>query len=369
VAVVGTGTGGGIGRFESLLGAALDEIVAIRDDGLRICALWRRPPVGYLTSERSARPGARHIASSGTVGFSVSFARFVAREGPDLVLFTHLNLARAAAGLRPLGLCAPYAIWLHGLEAWQEHSRWKRLTLSHASRVFTVSNYTKGIVVDRYHRLHSRTTAIPLALEPDFVEEAAGAGPRAAGPPRILTVSRLVPGERLKGVDVAIRAMPEILRRVPEAQLDVIGDGPDRGHLTRIAADLGVRNQVSFRGAVDHCTLVEAYRDADVFLLPSRTEGFGLVFLEAMAYGTPVVGLREGAVPEVVRDGTTGFLLDGDSEVAGAVVQLLRDPALARRMGAKGRIAASTEFTFERFSAGINGALDSFLQADVGGSA
>lgn len=161
--------------------------------------------------------------------------------------------------------------------------------------------------------------------------------------PVVVCVSRLV--ER-KGQDVLIRALPSIRRRVPGAAVLLVGDGPRRPALQSLARSLGVERDVVFAGAQPWVDLPPFFAAGDVFAMPTRTrkagfevEGLGIVYLEASATGLPVVAGDSGGAPDAVRDGETGFVVDGRSAdaVAARVGDLLLDRELASRMGAAGR--------------------------------
>ncbi|MCF6389143.1 glycosyltransferase family 4 protein [Mycobacterium sp. MBM] len=161
--------------------------------------------------------------------------------------------------------------------------------------------------------------------------------------PVVLCLSRLVPR---KGQDMLIRAFDRIRRRVPGAALVIVGGGPYRDNLCALAERTGVAEDVLFTGGVPAEELPAHHAMADVFAMPCRTrgagldvEGLGIVFLEASASGVPVVAGRSGGAPETVRDGETGWVVDGtDVEaIAAAVGDLLADPDTAARMGAAGR--------------------------------
>ncbi|MBC3762340.1 glycosyltransferase family 4 protein [Quadrisphaera oryzae] len=168
-----------------------------------------------------------------------------------------------------------------------------------------------------------------------------------AARPLVLCVSRLV---ARKGQDVLLRALPQVQRAVPGAALVLVGEGPRRRHLERLADSLGLRRgpggDVVLTGRLPGGQLAAALAAADVFAMPCRdrlggleTEGLGICFLEAAASGRPVVVGRSGGAPDAVRDGETGLLVDGTDvgAVAGAVASLLADPARARALGAAGR--------------------------------
>ncbi|MFB7515989.1 glycosyltransferase family 4 protein [Streptomyces sp. NPDC056144] len=161
--------------------------------------------------------------------------------------------------------------------------------------------------------------------------------------PVVVCVSRLVPR---KGQDTLIRAMPLILRQVPDAVLLIVGGGPYEKDLHRLAAETGVTASVRFTGAVPWAELPAHYGAGDVFAMPCRTrrggldvEGLGIVYLEASATGLPVVAGDSGGAPDAVLDGETGWVVRGESaeDAADRVTTLLLDPELRARMGARGR--------------------------------
>ena len=172
--------------------------------------------------------------------------------------------------------------------------------------------------------------------------------------PRILTVSRLSAADNYKGVDTLIEAMPLIRKKYPLALLRVVGKGDDLPRLRSLAASLSVDKVVEFTGAIDDSTLRAEYETCDLFALPSRKEGFGLVFLEAMARGKPCIGARAGGVPEVINDEVGRLVEYGDiPNLVAAVSDLMRHP---RDSEIVRRHAAS--FAFPVFQQGLAAALD-----------
>lgn len=166
---------------------------------------------------------------------------------------------------------------------------------------------------------------------------------RLGNRPVVVCVSRLVPR---KGQDMLIRALPAVRQRVPGAALVIVGGGPYRDSLRRLAHSFGVADHVVFTEGVPGDELPAHHGMADVFAMPCRTrgagldvEGLGIVYLEASATGVPVVAGRSGGAPETVRDGETGVVVDGwdVGAIAAAVGGLLADPDAAARMGAAGR--------------------------------
>jgi glycosyltransferase involved in cell wall biosynthesis len=159
----------------------------------------------------------------------------------------------------------------------------------------------------------------------------------------------------LKGHDVLIDASVEILRHVPDARFELIGDGPERASLVARAAARGVDHAFTFTG---HSTNVPArLAETDIFVLPSRTESFPNAVLEAMAAGLPVVASGVGGILELVEDGRTGWLVPpGDAQaLAARVMQVIARPADAARIGAAARAEVFARFSFERMVAAFDG--------------
>jgi phosphatidylinositol alpha-1,6-mannosyltransferase len=164
-------------------------------------------------------------------------------------------------------------------------------------------------------------------------------------------VGRLLRCEPGKGVDTVIRALPQVLQAVPSAHYVVVGDGDDRPRLEALAEQMGVGPRVRFVGHLRESELRERYRQADVFAMPSRQEGFGIVYLEAMSFGKPVLAAACGGAPDIVIDGQTGFLVEyGDTKsVAIKVILLLTDAHLRARLGRAGKERVEAKYTFAAF--------------------
>jgi len=172
---------------------------------------------------------------------------------------------------------------------------------------------------------------------------------RAELPPGkiLLTVARLL---RSKGIDDLIRACSRLVNNRLEFHLVIVGDGPDRGRLETIVRSTGLTEHVSFLGALPHREVLRYMAACDVFVLPSWRETFGLVYLEAMAAGKPVIGVREQGIDGIIEEGKTGFLVAPRSihELAGALWQLLSDSDLAHTTGANARSLVLDTLTWQR---------------------
>jgi glycosyltransferase involved in cell wall biosynthesis len=143
----------------------------------------------------------------------------------------------------------------------------------------------------------------------------------------------------------------------------LIGDGNDRPRLEQLARNLHVAEHASFLHRVTSDQLSACYTKCDVFALPSRGEGFGMVFLEAIAHGKPVIGGAHGGIPDIVRDGVTGLLVPhGNIErLTQALESILTNPIRAGEMGARGRNLLAEAFSFAQFQSRISEILNSVL--------
>jgi phosphatidylinositol alpha-1,6-mannosyltransferase len=167
-----------------------------------------------------------------------------------------------------------------------------------------------------------------------------------------LIVGRMSANEAYKGHEELLRVWPRVLERHPRAQLWMVGDGDDRPRLEALAARLGVCSAVTFTGRVDDVELDRRYRACRFFVMPSRHEGFGLVFLEAMRAGKACIG-APGAAAEIIQDGVTGLIVDpaAHDDLCAAVVRLFDEPAACEAFGRAGAARFRTEFTDARFAA------------------
>jgi glycosyltransferase involved in cell wall biosynthesis len=206
-----------------------------------------------------------------------------------------------------------------------------------ASVVVATSRYSRDRIVEAYGIPPTKVVLVPELIDLRAWETAQeGATWAEADPPAILTVAHLYPR---KNVGVLLNAYARLRSAGVRFQGWIVGDGPCRREWERLKDALALQDCVEFLGRVSRRELETRFRQAAVFCLPSRQEGFGIVFLEAMANARPIVAARAAAVPETVADGEVGFLAAPDDPEAFArgLATLLADPELRRRMGAAGR--------------------------------
>jgi glycosyltransferase involved in cell wall biosynthesis len=162
----------------------------------------------------------------------------------------------------------------------------------------------------------------------------------------IASVGRLHPS---KGYDTLLKSMPLVISEFPSAKLVIIGNGIQKEYLQRLCSDLGISEHVIFLGRKTPAEVIDFLRNIDLFVLSSKWEGFGLVLIEAMALGKPVVATNVGGISEIVENGTTGFLVPPaqPKELSTKIIQLLRDRPIAKRMGVMGRKKVELKFSIK----------------------
>ncbi len=301
-------------------------------------------------------------------------ARDIARgEGCDAVWFgAAAPLGLMGAALRGAGVTRLVAT-THGHEAgWAQLPASRQLLRRIGDSVDTVTylgEYTRSRIAPVLRPdAAARMVQLPPGVdERVFRPGVGGAEVRArlglADRPVVVCVSRLVPR---KGQDTLIRALPAVLREVPDAALLIVGGGPYRADLEKLVDAVGVRRSVVFTGPVPWEELPAHHEAGDVFAMPCRTrrrgldvEGLGIVYLEASAVGRPVVAGDSGGAPDAVLDGETGYVVDGTApaRVAARISELLRDPAKAEAMGERGRRWVAEAWRWDVLAARLRGLL------------
>ncbi|MEI7863897.1 MAG: glycosyltransferase family 4 protein [Chthoniobacterales bacterium] len=259
---------------------------------------------------------------------------------------THLNFCPLAAAAQSL-FRAPFLVSAHGIEAWNVQSPLVRWSLGKADAIAAVSEFTQNrmqetlrLPADRFEILYNTVDPASFKIQPKptWLVERHGLRPNS---PVVLTVGRLEASEQYKGYDQVLLALPTILQRSPETKYIIVGEGNDQSRLRMLVEQLGLKSSVIFAGFAPTDELGAYYALCDVFVMPSKKEGFGIVFLEAMCCGKPVVaGNGDGSV-NALKNGELGILVDPDDTqaIADAVISalcrttgnpLLSDPEMLR---------------------------------------
>ena len=294
----------------------------------------------------------------------ISTIRHVARQREYRIVIAEQVQTAIPALIAARLLGAKLVIFAYGMEI--TTSRWRRMKrwmFRQADRVITISAYSR-ILLMRLGVSPDRVGLIPpsidkatfgASLQTSKHEARAKLG-IASDAPVLLSVAVLK--QQYKGIDTVIRSMDLLRRRYQGVRYMIIGDGPDRQRLERITRELQLERYVTFVGSVDDVTKGLHYAACDLFMLPNRveygnggerSEGFGIVFLEAALFGKPAIGGQGGSLDAVVS-GETGLSVLGTSaeEVADAVAKLLDNPELAEKFSAAGRRRAETHFSTNR---------------------
>jgi phosphatidyl-myo-inositol dimannoside synthase len=264
--------------------------------------ITRSPRVLALDPKSTFKPSLLERAR-----FAFVLAASQLRDSEGWWMFSHVGIARAQT-LIPRGLRRPYAVLLCGIEVWDPAlAADRKTTLKLATSRIAISKFT----ADRVSSVHPDIGSVsicPLALLPrgseltvydqDLVAKVAE--------PSVLIVGRMNRAERYKAHDELLECWPIVLQQIPAAQLVIAGRGDDVERLRAKAGELGVANNVLFTGFVSDATLDAVRKRVTLFALPSRGEGFGLVYLEAMRAGLPCIGGTEDAARDVIVHGERG---------------------------------------------------------------
>ncbi|WP_051470036.1 glycosyltransferase [Fischerella sp. PCC 9605] len=250
---------------------------------------------------------------------------------PSLVIASHLNFTVAAYLLKRL-IGTPYWTVAHGVEAWNIKSPALKTALHHADRILAVSNHTRDRLLKEQQLDPTKVSLLPNTFDVNRFQ--------IAPKPQhllnrhqltrdqlvILTVARLDSSERHKGYDQILKALPEIRRQIPNIHYILVGKGKDRPRVEQLITQLGLQDCVTLAGFIPDCELCDYYNLCDVFAMPSKCEGFGIVYLEALACGKPVLaGNQDGAI-DALCQGELGALVDPDNvaDICQTLIKILQ---------------------------------------------
>jgi teichuronic acid biosynthesis glycosyltransferase TuaC len=318
------------------------EKVRARKSG--VAAEW----LGYFSL-----PGNLGLPTAG----AFAFARIVGRVR-EMQRSQRIDLVHAhgplpcghAAMLLSKELGVPYVVSVHGLDAFATQQvggragewcrRISQRVYRSSRRVICVSEHVREQVLEGTGP-SCRTSVVYNGVDPELFSP--GDLP-SSEVPIILSVGNLIP---IKGHDVLIRAVASLAPEFPALTLEIVGDGPELSRLRTLAQQLRIGERVRFLGRQSRKQVASAMRRCTIFALPSRYEGLGCVYLEAMSVGRPVIGCRGQGIAEVIQHGSNGFLVgpDNERELILAVALLLRDESRRRNLGTAARDTILDRFT------------------------
>jgi phosphatidyl-myo-inositol dimannoside synthase len=320
------GGNGGIAQYNRDFLSALARSDGV-GDVIVLPRLGTRSAATLPTGVRQLRPVESKLAYSLAALWTA-----ISHQPIGLVFCGHLFMAPLAAVIARV-LRVPLWVQVHGIEAWRELSALQRRSVESATIVTSVSRYSRRRLLERVEIDPARVKVLPNSVDPQFRP-----GPKPTylidrhatdGKKVLMTVSRLASSERYKGHDRVIRILPRLLRQHPDTIYLIVGGGDDRPRLESLARECGVVKDVQFTGFVPSQELPDYFRLADVFVMPSTGEGFGIVFLQAMATGVRVIAGNQDGSRDALCDGALGTLVDPENceELASAILAALDNPA------------------------------------------
>jgi teichuronic acid biosynthesis glycosyltransferase TuaC len=303
-------------------------------------------PAGWL--RYLSLPGGFGLPTAGAFVFAriVGRVREPQRLGRIDLIHAHAPLPCGhAAMLLSKELGVPYVISVHGLDAFSTEQvsgragEWCRRISERvyrsSRRVICVSERVRDQVLEGIgaSRASVRTSVVYNGVDPELFSP--GSEP-STGEPTVLCVGNLLP---IKGHEVLARAVAALAPDFPTLTLEIIGHGPELSRIQALSEQLQISDRVRFLGRQSRRQVAAAMRRCTLFALPSRYEGLGCVYLEAMSVGKPVIGCRGQGIAEIIRHGSNGFLVgpDNERELTLAMAMLLRDERLRRNLGAAAR--------------------------------
>ena len=252
-------------------------------------------------------------------------------QRPDLTIASHLHFAIAANFIKRLtGI--PYWAFAHGIEAWDIQNPALKTAIHNADLILAGSSYTRDRLLNEEKLDPKKVVILPNTFDsnrfqpapkPDYLLERYKLKPKQ---PVILTVARLSALEGYKGYDQIIRAIPRIRQAIPDIRYIVVGQGSDTQRIEKLITELGLQDCVTLTGFVPDEQLCDYYNLCDIFAMPSKAEGFGMVYLEALACGKPVLGGNQDGAVFSLCHGQLGALVNPDDveEIAETLIQILQ---------------------------------------------
>ncbi len=309
-------------------------------------------PRRMLLSPEALPPNLTYLTGAlpGRVAYIKAVIRLFRKKPKfDLICCGHIKLLPVAF-LAKLIIGAPLVLIIYGVDAWTPlYSSKTKYLFSKIDWVISISEITKQKFMEWSHVSPEKIFILPNAVTQSYY----GVGPKSqelveryglSGQTVLMTFGRLAAEEQYKGFDEILDLLPALLKQIPNLAYLIVGDGDDRPRLAAKARTLGVEDRVIFTGFIPEAEKADHYRLADAFVMPGRGEGFGYVFLEALACGIPVVGSKLDGSREALRGGALGVLVDPrrSDDIQTGILEALKRP--------RGVIPAGLDyFSFENF--------------------
>jgi glycosyltransferase involved in cell wall biosynthesis len=268
----------------------------------------------------------------------------------DKILFAHVLLYPLMIISKIFSRKSNIFLFVYGRDVWEKPPWFKGMIVSKlVKKIISISNYTINKMSSVYDIVIEKQNILSTAI--DFMEtEEAPRFSQDSPVFQILSVSRLSLSSQHKNIDKVITALPQVLANFPMVSYTIVGGGDWKPELEALSEKLGLVDKITFTGEINEEDLQKQYQTANLFVLPSDGEGFGIVFLEAWQHHLPVIASKYGAAPEVVRNGQDGYCVEPTpGEIAWAIIDLLSNRDKAQKMGESGYLRVKTHFTHEAF--------------------
>ncbi|MGN6603391.1 MAG: asparagine synthase (glutamine-hydrolyzing) [Ginsengibacter sp.] len=321
---------GGIEKVSRLAGKALHDLCETSGHQLTVYSMYDSP----------ADIDEKYFPKDNFKGFDIKRLRFAGKAlfagvENDVIILSHLNLLPVGYLIKFFSPDTKLVLIAHGIEAWKTFRGWKREMLFQCDRILSVSQYTKDVLIERNHFPAEKIQVLNNCLDPYLEKPLHGEKNSSLlnkyglreGDVVLLTLTRLASSERYKGYDIVIESLKELRKTNTSLKYLIIGkyDAKEKQRLDQLIRKAGVETQVIFTGFVPDEELAEHFNLADIYIMPSEKEGFGIVFIEAMYYNKPVIaGNKDGSV-DALLNGELGFLVNPGSkeEVSGAIESII----------------------------------------------
>lgn len=328
------------------------------------------PDTRYLSGTRFHFAGASALKIRTPI-FATQIISKGVQKRPNLIIATHVNFTVAAYWLKRL-VGIPYWTFAYGIDAWDIKNSAVKTALHHADLILAISSYTRDRLLQEQHLDPDKVVLLPctfdtnrftIAPKSPVLLKQYGLKPEQ---PIILTVARLAKDEQYKGYDKILQALMQIREVIPDIHYVIVGKGDDRPRIEQIIAQLGLEDHVTLAGFIPDEQLCDYYNLCNVFAMPSKGEGFGIVYLEALACGKPVLaGNQDGAV-DALCHGELGALVhpDNDEEIAQTLIKIIRSayshPLIYQPEALRQKVIDT--FGIERFQQTLSSHLEKYFQ-------
>jgi glycosyltransferase involved in cell wall biosynthesis len=266
-----------------------------------------------------------------TLTFAYQIMSYGILQRPNLIISSHLNFSTAGYFLQRFANINYWTV-AHGIEAWNIKNHNLIKALQNADRILAVSNYTKNRLIQEQNISPQKISILPntfdptrfkITSKPKYLLERYNLSSEKS---IVLTVARLDIKERFKGYDQVLQALPNIIKYIPNVHYLLVGKGPDKDRIINFIEENKLQNNVTLTGFVSDEELSDHYNLCDLFILPSKTEGFGIVYLEALASGKPCIAGNQDGATDALLNGELGVLIDPDNieAIAENVVAILQ---------------------------------------------